>query len=143
MKEALMATLSVVGWLGIILAMLLVVNTVCGVIYNTNEKQEKFSFKKLFKGIFKSVMFYGCMALLAVAFTLLPYVNEMITDIFGIQLIATETLTTLSTTAVLGTIVGAVVAQGKKALKGISNLLNVSSNVEEITWNVELPDEEE
>ena len=43
MKEALMATLSVVGWLGIILAMLLVVNTVCGVIYNTNEKQEKLS----------------------------------------------------------------------------------------------------
>ena len=137
MKEALMATLSVVGWLGIILAMLLVVNTVCGVIYNTNEKQEKFSFKKLFKGIFKSIVFYGCMA-----FTLLPYVNEMITNIFGIQLIATETLTTLSTTAVLGTIVGAVIAQGKKALKGISNLLNVSSNIEEITWNVEIPDEE-
>ena len=81
MKEALMATLSVVGWLGIILAMLLVVNTVCGVIYNTNEKQENFSFKKLFKGIFKSIVFYGCMALLAVAFTLLPYVNEMITNI--------------------------------------------------------------
>lgn len=142
MKEALLSTLSVVGWLGIILGMLLIINTVCGVMYNTNEKQENFSFRKLFKGILKAILFYGCCALLATAFTMLPFVNQMIVDIFGIQLIAPDVLTTLSTTAVLGTIIAAVIAQGKKALEGIMNLLNVSSNVEEITWEVEEEPEE-
>lgn len=143
MQEALLATLQIMGWLGIVLGMLVIVNTVCGVIYNTSENGEKFSWKKLGKGLGKALMFYVSSALIAVAFTMLPFINDMITNVFAIELIKTDILTTLSTTAVLGTVVAAIIAQGKKALEGIQSLLKVSADVEKVTWEVEIPEEED
>jgi len=144
MKEAILSTLEIVGWLGVILGMLVLINTVCGIIFNINKNDQKFSWKILFKGLLKAVIFYGCAALLAVAFTMMPYVNEMITSVYGVQLIAQDTLTTLSAVAVLGVVCGAIVAQGKKALEGISQLLTVKATKEEkITWNVVEPKEED
>jgi hypothetical protein len=43
MYEAIMSTLEIVGWLGIILGILVIINTVCGVIFNINKKGESFS----------------------------------------------------------------------------------------------------
>lgn len=57
----------------------------------------------------------------------------MITDVYKVQLISNDTLTTLSTVAVLGIVVNAIIAQGKKALEGIGQLLTVKANNEEIT----------
>ena len=142
MYEAIKSTLEIVGWLGIILGMLVLINTICGVIFNMSKNGESFSWKIFFKGIFKALVFYGCAALLAIAFTILPFVNEMITDVYGVQLIAQDTLHTLSTVAVLGVVVSAVVTQGKKALEGISQLLTVKANNEEITWEVVEPEED-
>jgi hypothetical protein len=71
---------------------------------------------------------------------MLPFVNEMITNVYGIQLIASDTLTTLSTVAVLGIVVNSIIAQGRKALEGISQLLTVKANNEEITWEVKVPE---
>lgn len=137
MLKAILSTLSIMGWLGIILAILVVVNTVCGTVFNISEKKESFSWKRLFGGIGKAVVFYVAAALVSVAFTMLPYINEMITNSFGTILLSSELLTTLSSVGVLGVVVSAIVVQGKKAITNTVQLANMSGNTEEITWKVE------
>lgn len=137
MLEAILSTLSIMGWLGIILAILVVVNTVCGTVFNISEKKESFSWKRLFGGIGKAVVFYIAAALVSVAFTMLPYINEMITNSFGTILLSSELLTTLSSVGVLGVVVSAIVVQAKKAITNTVQLANMSGNTEEITWKVE------
>lgn len=137
MYEAIISTLTTMGWLGIILGILVLVNTICGTMVNLNNG-EAFSFKKMFKGIFKSAVFYGSAALTSIAFTMLPFINEMITTGFGVALISTELLNTLSSIAVLGVVVATVVHLGKKALEGILNLANMAIGEKEvITWEVD------
>ena len=136
MVEALLSTLRIILWLGVVLGAEVIVNTTCGTIYNISEKNEVFSWKKLFKGLGKALIFYASTALLSLAFTLLPFINDMITEVFNIQLLSPDTLNTLSTVAVLGIVISAVVTQGKKAIKSIGNLFDVSSDVEKITWEV-------
>ena len=105
MLNAILSTLSIMGWLGIILGILVVTNTLSGTLYNIYEKKEKFSLKKLFKGLGKALIFYISSSLLSVAFTMLPYINEMITDSFGVVLLSNDLLNTLSSAGVLGVVV--------------------------------------
>ena len=142
MLEAIMETLKIMGWLGIVLGILAIVNLVCGTIYNINDSQT-FSWKKFFKGILKVVIFYMSAAFVSVAFTMLPYINTMITDAFGVVLLSSELLNTLSSVAVLGIVVASVVTQAKKAFENISKLSTMSSDVEVITWDVVEPEEDE
>jgi len=143
MLEAIMSTIKTMGWLGIVLGMLVFVNTVCGTIHNMS-KGEEFSWKKLLKGIGKAFVFYISSALTAVAFTMLPFINNMITDSFGVILLSPDTLNLLSSVAVLTIVIAAVVVQGKKALQGIVELANTSITKDEIiTWEVEEPELEE
>lgn len=137
MLEAILSTLSIMGWLGIILGILVIVNTVCGTIYNICSGKENFKWKKLFKGLGKAGIFYISAAFLSVAFTMLPFINEMITDSFGTMLISTELLNTLSSVGVLGVVASVIVIQAKKAIQGITNLANMSADTEVITWKVE------
>lgn len=137
MLEAILSTLSIMGWLGIILGILVIVNTVCGTIYNICSGKENFKWKKLFKGLGKAGIFYIGAAFLSVAFTMLPFINEMITDSFGTMLISTELLNTLSSVGVLGVVASVIVIQAKKAIQGITNLANMSADTEVITWKVE------
>ena len=136
MLEAILSTLSIMGWLGIILSILVIVNTVCGTIYNICSGKENFKWKKLFKGLGKAGIFYISAAFLSVAFTMLPYINEMIVNSFGVILLSTELLNTLSSVAVLGIVVSTVVVQAKKAIEGIIKLANISVGEEKITWEV-------
>lgn len=143
MLEAILATLKTMGWLGIILGMLVIVNTTCGIIHNMS-KGEEFSWEKLLKGLGKALVFYISSALTAVAFTMLPFINNMITDSFGVVLLSPEILNTLSSVAVLGIVVTTVVVQSKKAIKGIIELANVSITKDEIiTWEVKDPEVDE
>lgn len=142
MKDAIILTLQAMEWLGIVLGILVVVNTICGTLYNITTGQESFSWKKLFKGLGKALIFYISAALLSIAFTMLPFINEMITNTFGTKLLTEELLTTLSGVGVLGVVVSTIVVQGKKAIVGILQLANISANTEEITWEVEIPEEE-
>lgn len=143
MLEAIMSTIKTMGWLGIVLGMLVFVNTVCGTIHNMS-KGEDFSWKKLFKGVGKAFVFYISSALTAVAFTMLPFINNMITDSFGVILLSPDTLNLLSSVAVLTIVIAAVVVQGKKALQGIVELANTSITKDEIiTWEVKDPELEE
>lgn len=137
MLEAILSTLSIMGWLGIILGILVVVNTICGTIYNICSGKENFKWKKLFKGLGKAGIFYISAAFLSVAFTMLPFINEMITNSFGTMLISTELLNTLSSVGVLGVVASVIVIQAKKAIQGITSLANMSSDTEVITWKVE------
>jgi len=142
MLEAIMETLKIMGWLGAILGILAFVNIVCGCIANVNAGQP-FSWKKFFKGILKVVIFYLSAVCVAVAFTMLPYINIMITNAFGVILISSEMLNTLSSVAVLGIVVTSVINQARKAFENIKKLSEMSSDVEVITWEVIEPEEEE
>ena len=42
MEEAILSTLKIVGWLGVVLGILVLINTVCGVIFNVNKKVKVF-----------------------------------------------------------------------------------------------------
>lgn len=142
MLEAIISTMRTMGWLGIVLGMLVLVNTTCGTIHNMS-KGEEFSWKKLFKGLGKALVFYVSSALTAIAFTMLPFINNMITDNFGVILLSPDTLNLLSSVAVLGIVIATVVVQGKKALQGIVELANTSITKDEIiTWEVKEPEEE-
>lgn len=76
MIEAILQTLKTMGWLGVILGILVLVNTMCGTIYNVATGKEKFNIKKLFSGLGKSLIFYVSAGLLSIAFTILPFINE-------------------------------------------------------------------
>ena len=137
MLEAILSILKIMGWLGIILGILVVVNISTKTIYNVWSSKELFSWKKMLQGISKSLVFYISAVFICIAFTILPYVNEMITSTFGMILISNEMLETLSSVGVLGTVISAIVMQGKSAITGILALSKVSTNSEEITWSVE------
>ena len=138
MLEAILSTLKIMGWLGVILGILVIVNTICGTMVNLNNGQE-FSWKKMGKGLLKALIFYIGASLTGIAFTMLPYINEMITDVFGTMLISKDLLNTLSSVAVLTVVVATVIIQAKKALEGIVELSNMSSK-EIITWEVVDPE---
>lgn len=136
MLEAVLDTLTIMGWLGIVLGILVIVNIATNTIYNIWSSKETFSWKKMIKGILKAVIFYVSAAAISIAFTILPFINEMIASTFGVVLISNEILETLSSVAVLGVVVAAVIAQGKTALQGVMNMQKVGTG-EEITWTVE------
>ena len=142
MLEAIMEILRIMSWLGVVLGIIATVNLICGTIYNINDGQA-FSWKKFFKGILKVVIFYISAVFVSIAFTMLPYINTMITDAFGVVLLSSELLNTLSSVAVLGIVVASVVTQAKKAFTNVSKLSTMSSDVEVITWDVIEPEEDE
>lgn len=143
MLDTILNTLRIMGWLGIIFAILVITNTVAGTISNIWAKQEDFSWKRMLNGILKALVFYITAIFISVAFAILPFINEMIINSFGTMLISTETLTTLSSIGVLGVVVAAIIVQGKKAIENIVKLANTSSNTEVITWEVEIPEEDQ
>ena len=137
MLNAILSTLEIMGWLGIILAILVVVNTTCGTIFNVFSKGEKFSWKRLLGGMGKALVFYIAAALVSVACTMLPYINEMITESFGVMLLTEDLLKTLSSVGVLGIVVSVITIQAKNALKNTVQLANMGNQTEDITWEVE------
>lgn len=137
MLNAILTTLKIMGWLGVVLALVVIVNTVCGTVFNISSKKEVFSWTRLFKGLGKSLIFYVSATLMGVACTMLPYINEMITKAFGTVLLSNDILTTLSSVGVLGVVVAAIVSLGKKAIANVVKLANMAYETEEITWNVE------
>ena len=128
MIEAILSTLLIMGWLGIVLAILAIVNILSGTLTNMWTKDEKFDIKKMFKGIIKVISFFISSAFVAIAFTILPFINEMITNAFNIELISNELLNTFSSVGVLGVVISTITTQGKKAIQGIVDLANISSN---------------
>ena len=141
MKEAILLTLQLMGWLGFILGIFVIVNTVARSLVNIWSGTESFSWKKFVQGIFKSAVFYVSAVLISVAFTMLPFINNMITGASGEVLLSAEMLDTLSSVGVLGSIVSVIVIQAKKAIGNILKLANLSTSSEEvITWDVEVED---
>ena len=136
MLDTILSTLTIMGWMGIVLGILVIVNVSTSSIYNVWSSKEKFSWKKMLKGLVKAVVFYISAAALSVAFTILPFINDMISNAFGTELISNDVLEMLSSAGVLGTVITAIVMQGKRALTGLLKMQEVSTS-EEITWNVE------
>lgn len=142
MLKDIQITLATMGWLGVVLGILIIVNTICGTVSGLYSG-EKFSWKKMGKGLLKASIFYISAAITGIAFTILPYINTMIADNFNIVLLSDELLDTLSGVVILGVVVSTVVVQAKKALEGIVELANISIEAkEEITWEIIDPEEE-
>ena len=116
MLEAIMFTLKTMGWLGIVLMILVLVNTMGGTLYNVTTGKEEFSIRRLLGGLGKSFIFYISATFLSVALTMLPFITI---------------------------VVAAIVVQGKKAIQGVTKLGNISADTEAITWEVEIPEENE
>lgn len=133
MLEAILKTLQVMGWLGVIFLILILTNTVAGTLSNVWSGEETFSWKKMVQGVLKALVFLGNAILIAVAFTMFPYINEMITGTSGAALISDEALNTLSSVGILSVVISAIVIQGKKAIKNILKLANMSTEIEKIT----------
>lgn len=142
MLEAILGTVKLMGWLGIVLAILVCANTICGALSNIWSAKEEFSWKRLFQGLAKAAVFYLSAVLVSVALTMLPFINEMITSAAGEVLISADMLQTLSSVGILGTIVSVIVVQAQKAIKNIAKLANIESYKEVITWDVEEPEED-
>lgn len=143
MLEAIMFTLKTMGWLGIVLMILVLVNTMCGTLYNVTTGKEEFSIRRLLDGLGKSFIFYISATFLSVALTMLPFINKMIEDTFEVTLLTEDLLNALSGVGVLTIVVAAIVVQGKKAIQGVTKLGNISADTEAITWEVEIPEENE
>ena len=144
MLEAILTTLGIMGWLGIVLGLIVIVNTICGTVFNIASGKEGFSWKRLLAGIGKSGVFYISASLMSIAFTMLPFINEMITTAFGVILLPNEILSTLRGVGVLGVVISAIVMLGKKAIKNVLQLAGMATDTtEEITWEVIDPDTEE
>ena len=134
MIEAILSTLKIMGWLGIVLLILAATNIITRTLANVWSKEEEFSLKKLLKGIGKVVVFYLGSVAVSIAFTMLPFINKMIIDSFDVMLLSNETLKTLSSTGVLGVVITTIVTEGKKAIESIFNLSKISTGEkEEIT----------
>lgn len=118
--------IKILGWLGIVLGILSIVNITTGTLTNIWEKQESFSWNKMIKGISKVLIFYLSASAIAIAFALLPYINGMITNTFNVELLSNELLNTLSSVAVLSIVISTITNQGKKAINGILELSKIS-----------------
>lgn len=127
MLETLMQTLIIMGWLGIVLVILAFVNILTGTLVNIWSGKEEFSGKKMAQGITKVLAFYICAVFVAVAASLLPSINTMITNAFQVQLLTDELLNTFSSIAVLGVVISTIVVHAKKAIGGIGELAALSS----------------
>lgn len=130
MVEAILSTLTIMGWLGIVLSILAIVNIITKTLVNIWENNEKFDWRKMIKGIIKVLVFFISSAFVAVGFTILPFINGMITNAFGMELISHEVLNTFSSVAILGIVISTILVQAKKAIKGITDLANISSREE-------------
>ena len=118
--------IKILGWLGVVLGILSIVNITTGTLTNIWEKQESFSWNKMIKGVSKVLIFYLSASAIAIAFALLPYINGMITNTFNVELLSNELLNTLSSVAVLSIVVSTIINQGKKAINGILELSKIS-----------------
>ena len=125
MLEAILKTLEMMGWLGIVLAILAFVNILTNTLINVWCKGEKFDVKRLLKGIGKVAAFYVCTALVGIAFALLPFINSMINNTFQIAILSEDILSTFSTVAIFTEIASILIIQAKKAYKGIVELADI------------------
>ena len=78
------------------------------------------------------LVFFISSAFIAISFTILPFINEMITRTFDVELISYEILNTFSSVAVLGIVISTILTQAKKAIEGITELANISLKTEDI-----------
>lgn len=131
MWDMILNTLQIMGYLGIVLGILAIVNITTQTLVNVWNNKEKFDWKKMIKGIIKVLVFFISSTFVAIAFTILPFINLMITNSFGTELISNELLNTFSNVGVLAIVISTITIQARKALDGVLKLANISSNIEE------------
>ena len=127
MLQAIIQTLQIMGWLGIALGILSIVNILTGTLINIWSKNEKFNLKKLLKGISKVLIFYLSAAAVGIVFTMLPFINEMIINAFNMVLISNDLLNTFSSVGILSIVVSTIIVEARKAVSGIIELANLST----------------
>lgn len=130
MWDIILNTLQIMGYLGIVLGILAIVNITTQTLVNIWNNKEKFDWKKMIKGIIKVLVFFISATFVSIAFTILPFINIMITSSFGTELISNQVLNTFSSVGILGIVISTIAIQAKKAIEGVTNLANISSNTD-------------
>lgn len=130
MWDVILNTLQIMGYLGIVLGILAIVNITTQTLVNIWNNKEKFDWKKMIKGIVKILVFFISATFVSIAFTILPFINIMITNSFGTELISNQVLNTFSSVGILGIVISTIAIQAKKAIEGVANLANISSNTD-------------
>ena len=134
MLATIISILKIMGWLGLVLSILVTTNIATSTIVNIWVKKEPFSWSKMIKGVCKSLVFYISSVCISIAFTILPYINNMISVTFGENIISNDILNTLSSLGVLTVIVSTIIEQGRKAIIGVLELSHMSVDSEAIIW---------
>lgn len=129
MWDMILKTLQIMGYLGVVLGILSIVNITTQTLVNIWNNKEKFDWKKMIKGIAKVFVFFISATFISIAFTILPFINIMIANIFGSELISNQVLNTFSSVGILGIVISTITIQAKKAIEGLANLANISSNI--------------
>lgn len=121
MITTILTTLKIFSWIGLILLLCSSVN-IGGKIYLNMKEGETFSWKKLFKGIGKVMLQWALGVILAIVCSVLPFINIMIAEVYGVALIGDELLSTLSAVSIIGIAVNSIITQSKKALEVIKKI---------------------
>ena len=121
MITTILSTLQIFGWIGLVLFLCSSVNIV-GKTYLNIKEGEAFSWKKLFKGIGKVMLQWALSVILALVCSMLPFINIMIAEIYGVALIGDEILSTLSAVSVIGIAINSIIVQSRKALEVIKKI---------------------
>lgn len=130
MWDVILNTLQIMGYLGIVLGILAIVNITTQTLVNIWNNKEKFDWKKMTRGIIKVLVFFISATFVSIAFTILPFINIMIVNSFGTELISNQVLNTFSSVGILGIVISTIAIQAKKAIEGVTNLANISSNTD-------------
>lgn len=94
-------------------------NIIFGVLNSVSVKKEDFSWKKLFKGIGKSLAVYAAVLITAYACMSLPYLNNETIKIVGEPLFAESVIEGISVIGVLSSISVAIVHRANAAIENI------------------------
>lgn len=121
MIATILVTLRIFLWIGFLLFLCSSVNII-GNTYLNIKSGEKFSWKKLFKGIGKVMLQWVLSTILAIVCNILPFINVMIVEVYGVALIGNEVLTTLSAIGIVGIGINSMIIQAKKALEAIKKI---------------------
>lgn len=120
--------LEIMLYIGIALGLVSLVNITLQTITNISNG-EKFSFKKLFKGIGKVILLWVLSTILVNVCDFLPEINTKINETLGVTLIGTDALEGISAVAVLGIIISALLNQIRKAIGAIKTFFGENEEI--------------
>ena len=122
MIEAISTVIGIMIWIGFASVLCAAVNIGGKIIINI-KNGEKFTWGKFFKGIGKVCLLWVASLIVALVCAMLPFINTALVEAYGLMFIGDEILSTISSMAVIGICVNALIVEIKKAIETIKKLM--------------------